>query len=316
MTVSRASQHAAFVRNADAYERSHPAEEVHAARPNGHAVRSKPGGHRSLRVVVVDDNKAVAESFADLLKRWGHAAQWTCDGASALKLISGDRPDVMLLDIAMPGMDGCDVAREVRRQPRLNETLLIAVSGYADEQHRRACADAGFDQFLGKPIDLATLEALLLAQQTRATESLRTLRATPRQHGILVADDEAGVRGVLEIGMRQHGFDVWLAADGQQALDLYQRHGEAIDVVLLDVRMPGRDGPQTLAALQELNPRVCCCFMSGDFDCFNEQGQCYTEERLRDMGAAAVIPKPFCLDRIGQMLCQLVSKADLSPSIL
>ncbi|HEY1862073.1 MAG TPA: response regulator [Gemmataceae bacterium] len=141
-------------------------------------------------------------------------------------------------------------------------------------------------------------------------------RATTGKYGILVADDEEGVRGVLAIGMRQHGFDVWLAADGQQALDLYRRHGESIDVVLLDVRMPGRDGPQTLAALQQLNPRVRCCFMSGDFDCYNEEGRCYTEERLRDMGAAAVIPKPFRLDQIGQMLCQLVSKADLSPSIL
>jgi CheY-like chemotaxis protein len=140
-------------------------------------------------------------------------------------------------------------------------------------------------------------------------------RATSGKYGILVADDEEGVRGVLDIGMRQQGFDVWLAADGREALDLYRRHGEAIDVVLLDVRMPGQDGPQTLAALQQLNPRVRCCFMSGDFDCYNEGGRGYTEKKLRDLGAAGVLPKPFRLDEIAQLLWQLASKADLSPSI-
>jgi CheY-like chemotaxis protein len=64
-------------------------------------------------------------------------------------------------------------------------------------------------------------------------------RETSQKYGNLVADDEESVRGVLDIGMRQQGFDVWLAADGQKALDLYRRHCEAIDVVLLDVRMPG-----------------------------------------------------------------------------
>jgi CheY-like chemotaxis protein len=295
MAMSGASQQTAFVSSADACERWHLAEEVHDVPPNGDAVKCNSGGHRSLRIVVVDDNRDVAESFSKLLERWGHVVQWTCDGASALKLISVDRPDVMLLDFAMPEMDGCDVAREVRRQRRFNETLLIAVSGYADEQHRRVCAEAGFDQYLVKPVDFATLEALLLAQQTRAAESLSTPLVTPRQYGILIADDEGCVRSVLNLGMRQRGFAVWLAADGREALDLYQRHREAIDVVLLDVQMPGADGPWTLAALQELDPRVRCCFMSADPDDYAERG-------LRNLGAFAVIPKPFRLAEVTQML--------------
>jgi CheY-like chemotaxis protein len=160
--------------DSDAYERSHLAEEVHATRPNGDAVKCKPGGHRSLRIVVVDDNRAVAESFHDLLKRWGHVVRWTCDGDSALELISTDRPDVVLLDIAMPGRNGCEVAREVRRQPRFNETLLIAVSGYGDEQHRLDCAQAGFDHCVVKPIEFATLAELLLARHAPLAESSGT----------------------------------------------------------------------------------------------------------------------------------------------
>jgi CheY-like chemotaxis protein len=127
--------------------------------------------------------------------------------------------------------------------------------------------------------------------------------ATPRACGILVVDDDEGVRGVLKVGMRLHGFVVWLAADGQEALDLYRRHRAAIDVVLLDVRMPGPDGPQTLAALQQLNPHIRCCFMSGDLGS-------YTEERLRKLGAAAVLPKPFHLDEVARVLRELAPHAN------
>jgi CheY-like chemotaxis protein len=131
----------------------------------------------------------------------------------------------------------------------------------------------------------------------------------PRKRGLLVVDDEEGVRGVLSAWMRSHGFAVWLAASGQEALELYRRHRETIDVVLLDVRMPGLDGPQTLAGLQEVSPQIRCCFMSGD------PGG-YTEKGLRDLGAAAVLPKPFRLPEVAQVLLALARKADWSPSRL
>jgi CheY-like chemotaxis protein len=122
-------------------------------------------------------------------------------------------------------------------------------------------------------------------------------------------DDEEAVRGVLNIGMRHQGFAVWLAANGQEALDLYRRHRQAIDVVLMDVRMPGLDGPQTLAELQQLNPQVRCCFMSGYLGG-------YTDWQLCDRGALAVIQKPFRLAEVVQGLWELVNKADWEPSNL
>jgi CheY-like chemotaxis protein len=100
--------------------------------------------------------------------------------------------------------------------------------------------------------------------------------------------------------MRQQGFAVWLAAGGGEALDLYRRHRRAIDVVLMDVRMPGLDGPQTLAAIQELNPQVRCCFMSGGLGSYTERG-------LRDLGAAALIGKPFRLAEVVRALWELAS---------
>ncbi len=131
-------------------------------------------------------------------------------------------------------------------------------------------------------------------------ESSEALRATPRLCGVLIADDEGGLRGVLGVALRQEGFAVWLAASGREALDLYRSHREAIDMVLLDVLMPGLDGPETLAALQELNPQIRCCFMSGDLGGFTGGG-------LRHLGAAAVLQKPFLLTEVAQVLRQLAN---------
>jgi CheY-like chemotaxis protein len=127
----------------------------------------------------------------------------------------------------------------------------------------------------------------------------RTGEKPERRFGILVVDDEPCLREVVSLGMRQQGFAVWQAAHGQEALDQYRRHHETIDMVLMDVAMPGLDGPQALAALQELNPRIHCCFMSGDLGA-------YTEARLYDLGAAAVLRKPFHLTGVAEVLWEWV----------
>ena len=126
------------------------------------------------------------------------------------------------------------------------------------------------------------------------------------KYGILVADGDPGVRSLLNKGLQGQGFDVWLAADGQEALELFWRHHETIDLVLLDVCMPGLDGPQTATALQQLKPRIRFCFMSGDLGG-------YTDRKLRDLGALAVIPKPFRLVEAAPLLWQLAGRADLCP---
>jgi CheY-like chemotaxis protein len=116
--------------------------------------------------------------------------------------------------------------------------------------------------------------------------------------GVLVVDDEPVVRSVLRSALEGHGFRVWLAAGGPEALDLYRQHRDAIAVVLLDIRMPGLDGPQTLDALRHLNPEVLACFMSADMGG-------YQPEELRERGARFVFAKPFCLDELAQALWRL-----------
>ena len=116
-----------------------------------------------------------------------------------------------------------------------------------------------------------------------------------RPPGVLVVDDDDGVRRVVAAGLRHHGFAVWLAAGGREAVDHYRRHGGAIDVALLDVQMPGRDGPGTLADLRAFDPNVRACFMTGD------AGR-YTDQVLVGLGALAVFRKPLHLGRLAARL--------------
>src|SRR6476660_596485 len=87
---------------------------------------------------------------------------------------------------------------------------------------------------------------------------------------ILVVEEEEGIRTLLRLALHEN-FDVLLTANGDEALKLYQNKGVAIDLVLMDVRMQGRDGPSTLAALRQMNEHVRCCFMTGDTSSDREQ---------------------------------------------
>ena len=124
-------------------------------------------------------------------------------------------------------------------------------------------------------------------------------RAVPRNPGILIVDDMGLILTLLKFELEPRGFTVWLAVDGDDALDLYRRNWAEIDLVLLDVQMPGLDGPHTLASLQECNPDVLACFMTGN-------PGTYTEEDLLECGAARVFNKPFRAEQIAQCLQELL----------
>jgi CheY-like chemotaxis protein len=152
----------------------------------------------------------------------------------------------------------------------------------------------------------------LLCSQPNQTETPRRASAPVEQPaadsrevsaakpGVLVVDDEPLLLAVLDAGLHQRGFAVWLASNGLQALEVYQAHRKEISIVLLDVRMPGLDGPRTLTALQRLNPAIRCCFMTGNMGL-------YTPEELTALGAVEVFAKPFDLTRLAEALWQLAS---------
>lgn len=109
-----------------------------------------PSGGR--RVLVVDDNRDAADSLAQLLEMCGHEVRVAYAGAQALDLAARERPDVILLDLGLPGMDGYEVARRLQALPQARDILLVAVTGYGQESDRRAVAEAGFAKHLIKPV--------------------------------------------------------------------------------------------------------------------------------------------------------------------
>jgi two-component system CheB/CheR fusion protein len=125
------------------------------------ADRSPPQPPSALCVLIVDDVPDAVESLALLVRLWGHRAVVACDGPAALRLARVERPDVVLLDLGLRGMDGCEVARRLRAEPGLAGALLVAVTGYADGSHRRLACEAGVELYLVKPVEPEALERVL-----------------------------------------------------------------------------------------------------------------------------------------------------------
>jgi signal transduction histidine kinase len=113
------------------------------------------------RILVVDDNRSHATSLGVLLRTMGHQVDEAYDGVTALELARRHRPDVILLDIGLPVMDGYEVARRCREQKDLEQTMLVAMTGYGKEEDRRRSQEAGFNVHLVKPVNLEDLRMLL-----------------------------------------------------------------------------------------------------------------------------------------------------------
>ncbi len=133
------------------------AEQPRAAEPNA----AGPAGAAGRRILVVDDNRDSAESLADLLQLTGHQTHTCYDGLAAVEAAAAFRPDVALLDIGLPKLNGYEAARRIREQPGGQGMILVALTGWGQEEDRQMAHDAGFDGHMIKPVDFAALMKLL-----------------------------------------------------------------------------------------------------------------------------------------------------------
>ena len=113
------------------------------------------------RVLVVDDNEDAAASLGALLNLWGHEVQTAHDGRHALAAARQWQPEIILLDIGLPGMDGYEVARHLREDPATSSAFVVALTGYGQEEDRRRSQEAGFNRHLTKPVELDHLLEVL-----------------------------------------------------------------------------------------------------------------------------------------------------------
>jgi CheY-like chemotaxis protein len=127
---------------------------------------SEDEGH-PLRVLVVDDQRDIADAITMLLTVCGHSAKAVYDGLEALRVCRAEHPDVMFVDIGMPGMTGYELAEQVRLDPALAGTRLVALTGYGGEHDRANALSAGFHMHLTKPVTLQVLTTALADMSSR-----------------------------------------------------------------------------------------------------------------------------------------------------
>lgn len=119
------------------------------------------GPPTARRILIVEDNADAAESLALLLRLRGHETRTAGDGLEGLTLAEMFRPDIAFVDIGLPGLDGHEVARQMRKRSSLRATVLVALTGYSGPEDRSRSQAAGFDRHVVKPIDLVELDRLL-----------------------------------------------------------------------------------------------------------------------------------------------------------
>lgn len=123
------------------------------------------------RILVVDDTRTAATMLCRLLQALNQDVRSANDAATAIEYAVRDRPEIILSDIAMPRMDGYELARRLRAEPGLKDVVLVALTGYGQESDRRRARDAGFDVHLVKPVDLEALKRLLVSPRADAIGS-------------------------------------------------------------------------------------------------------------------------------------------------
>jgi PAS domain S-box-containing protein len=129
----------------------------------------RPGAAGGRRILVVDDNRDAAASLAMMLKIMGHEVRTAHDGLAGVEAAAASRPDVILLDIGMPKLNGYDACRRIRAEPWGQDVFIVAVTGWGQDEDKRRSLEAGFDHHLTKPVEPADLERVLLASRTGAS---------------------------------------------------------------------------------------------------------------------------------------------------
>jgi signal transduction histidine kinase/ActR/RegA family two-component response regulator len=141
-----------------------PAHRQATPEPGPGAGRS--GTEKHCRILVVDDNEDSADSLAMLLHMLGHEVKTANDGESALGAAAEFRPDVAILDIGLPKVNGYDLAKQIREHPWARDMVLVALTGWGQEEHRRRSAESGFNHHLIKPVEFEVLQQILAAADT------------------------------------------------------------------------------------------------------------------------------------------------------
>jgi PAS domain S-box-containing protein len=198
-------------------------------------------------ILVVEDNEDNLTLIEYLLRSHGYSPVLAHDGPEGVRLAGEERPDLILLDIRMPGMSGYEVATAIRRDHRLDHSRIVAVTASAMVGDRERIAAAGFDGYIQKPIDPETFMDALEPFLSPRSDG-RSGREGKAASSILVLDDRAIDRELLVTVLSRIGHTVLEASTGEAALDL-ARDAQP-ELIVVDLMMPGMSGPEFVRELR------------------------------------------------------------------
>lgn len=260
----------------------------------------------ALDILLVEDNRDAGRMLCGILREEGHRVRHAEDGGRGVELASAHQPDLVLLDIGLPGMNGYQVAEKLRQDLRYQDTLIIAVTGYGQEADRQRSLTAGIDHHLVKPIEYETL--LMLAREWLRTDRGRRRLAARRPEPaaqppakptrILIIDDMAAVAQMTRLMLEQHGHEVEIALDGPSGIEAARRFRP--DLVLCDISLPGMSGYDILHALHAETglegTRVVALTGYDDEE---------HKRRTAEAGFFAHLVKPFTLEALQGLIARL-----------
>jgi len=261
------------------------------------------------RVLVVDDNEDAANMLGELLEDAGHEVKTAYNGMDALRVANAFLPDVVLLDIGLPDMDGYEVARRLR-SGRAAGAVIAALTGWAQPQNAGRSEAAGIDVHLVKPASLQAIEDVIASVPARdarpglpplglaSSDEERRGTSSGLSRRVLVVDDDDDIRESLMDFLEEHGFEPVGARDGVDALSKLTALDRAPCLIILDLMMPNMDGrtfrekQMERAGLAQIPVVVISAYRD-------------VEQNARDLQVANWLPKPLNLP----VLLQVVENA-------
>ena len=195
------------------------------------------------RILVVDDNPTNLKLVSDVLECEGYEILKAVDAEEAQEIIQRDRPDLVLLDIALPGMDGLTLTRKLKAEERTKDLVIVALTAFAMKGDEQKARDAGCDGYITKPIDTIALPTLVAGYLPN-----RSLANSPSGLRILVIEDSPSDLKLAQHVLVGAGHNVSGAKAAEQAIQAVKQNKP--QVILLDMLLPGADGLVLARALK------------------------------------------------------------------
>jgi signal transduction histidine kinase/DNA-binding response OmpR family regulator len=276
---------------------------------------------RARHILLVEDNPDFRTGLRTLLELWGHRVEEAANGEDGLEIIRASHPEIVLVDLGLPDLDGYAVARSARCAPGGDAIVLIAITGYGRPEDRCRAEEAGFNAHLTKPIEVEELAQILSragdAQADQQHEGARLdspgvgargspgVRMAVLQKSVLIVDDDPSIRSLFKEALGQQGYSTIVCGDGYEAFDFAR--AVVPHLVILDLRMGRGSGGVFLDYLSSSNSpilrQIPVLIVSGYLG----------EERGHDEGLTIVgrMEKPVALDRLVETVRDLIGGGTL-----